>query len=55
MATKSLGAGYKIKIGKDGKAVVEKDRRAQLAKLDVSKRLQAEGAAAAKVKYKRGK
>lgn len=52
MATKSIGNGYKLKIDKKtGKATLEKDHKAALAKLDVSTRLKKLGSN--KVKYGR--
>ena len=55
MSTRSIGSGYKIIRDKDGKTKVILDRKAQLAKLNLSKRLQVQGAGNSKVRVARGK
>jgi hypothetical protein len=50
MGTK-IGSGFKLVKGADGKARIEADTKARLAKLDVSTRLKAEHKAKTKVRY----
>ncbi len=51
MGTKS-GTGFKRVKGPDGRTKVEPDKKAQMAKLDVSTRLKAEHKAKTRIRYK---
>lgn len=55
MSTRPIGSNYKIIRDKDGKTKVILDRKAQLAKLNLSKRLQVQGVGNSKVRVARGK
>lgn len=54
MSGKSIGSGYKLVKGPDGKTKLVPDKKARMAKLDVSTRLKAEHQEKTKVRY-RGK
>ncbi len=50
-----IGNGFKTVTGKDGKTRLISDKKARMAKLDVSTRLKVEAKEKTKVTYKRGK